>query len=100
MHFRLSGFSSRYEIGKIEGVILDATGKKLHEFSEDLAIHFPVAPLITQKREVKIPLTGASFYADLQDPNQFGKLKGQYYELQVVLTGTTRTEGKGQIFFK
>lgn len=101
MRLRLSGFSMDYEITEVKGTIRDAEGKVLHSFSESVKIKFPVAPLITQPRTVKIPLAGADFYDALQDPNLFAKdLKEHFFELQVVLNGTTKTEGKAQIFFK
>ena len=101
MRFRLSGFAARYEITEIEGIIVDAEDNELFSFSKDLDIHFPVAPLITQKRTTKISLEGADFYEALQDPERYANdLKGTFGELEVVLSGTTLSKGKTQIFFK
>lgn len=101
MRFRLSGFARRYEITEIEGIIVDAEDNELFSFSEPMNSHFLVAPLVPVDRTVTISLEGADFYEALQDPERYANdLKGTFGELEVVLSGTTLSKGKTQIFFK
>lgn len=56
MRFRLSGFAIRYEIKKIEGIIVDAEDNELFSFSEPMDSYFTVAPLVPVDRTVTISL--------------------------------------------
>lgn len=105
LQFRLSGFSTNYQLDKIMAELVDDKGETLYERTEELNESIPVVPLGTILDPIEFPdidLTSIEGLADLHaDEDVYNEvLVGKKYKLKLTLLAKRIVEDEVEILFK
>lgn len=95
---KTSGFSIRYQLDKVVGILTDADGEIIATMQKDLDQSTPVVPGI--KKKVELPAISLAEVAELDEALYEEHLKGQEWELEITLIGTKDSNAKAKVLFQ